>query len=452
MLLSNILHGHGISSLLGEDTVAEEVTHEVKRLFRSIGKGFAQYGLAEEENVFPFWVPGRLEILGKHTDYAGGESVLAALNRGFALVAHANKGDRLLIFDAESRQEIRVNLATSTFSSPFHWGVYVRTLINRMCSNFGPLRQGATIGLASNLPTAAGMSSSSALVSGLFLALAKLNSLENSPSFQENIQSNLDLSDYLGHIENGQTYKALVGDKGVGTLGGSQDHAAILCSKARTLRVFSFVPTRLVDEVSLPKDHCFVIASSGRRAEKTRNARKRYNRCATLARKVLECTSINPDGDLVTMGQLVQQSGFNLDEACTRLKKWEDGPELVLRLIQFNSETRNIIPAFVQALKSNALAELGDLVDQSQMLAASHLKNQVPETVHLAQSARSLGAIASSAFGAGFGGSVWALTEIHSAREFTRRWQREYEKAFPQWTQYARFFIDYTGNGALTER
>jgi galactokinase len=38
----------------------------------------------------PLWrrfTPGRIEIFGKHTDYAGGHSLLAAVPRGIALVA-----------------------------------------------------------------------------------------------------------------------------------------------------------------------------------------------------------------------------------------------------------------------------------------------------------------------------------------------------------------------------
>jgi galactokinase len=44
---------------------------------------------------------------------------------------------------------------------------------------------------------------------------------------------------------------------------------------------------------------------------------------------------------------------------------------------------------------------LGVLVDRSQAMAESILRNQVPETIHLARSARELGAVAASAFGAG---------------------------------------------------
>lgn len=37
--------------------------------------------------------------------------------------------------------------------------------------------------------------------------------------------------EYLGCIENGQSFKTLVGDKGVGTFGGSEDHTAIMASE-----------------------------------------------------------------------------------------------------------------------------------------------------------------------------------------------------------------------------
>ena len=44
---------------------------------------------------------------------------------------------------------------------------------------------------------------------------------------------------------------------------------------------------------------------------------------------------------------------------------------------------------------------------------------KVPETVFLAKSARAEGALAASAFGAGFGGSVWALVPTESVASFT---------------------------------
>jgi len=50
--------------------------------------------------------------------------------------------------------------------------------------------------------------------------------------------------------------------------------------------------------------------------------------------------------------------------------------------------------------------KIGVLIDRSQDGAERLLGNQVPETIALARLARDLGAVAASAFGAGFGGSV----------------------------------------------
>jgi galactokinase len=77
------------------------------------------------------------------------------------------------------------------------------------------------------------------------------------------------------------------------------------------------------------------------------------------------------------------------------------------------------------------------------------LKNQVPETVHLARRARELGATAASAFGAGFGGSVWALVTREGAEEFLRRWRDDYSRHFPQHAARARFFGTTAGPAAF---
>jgi len=46
------------------------------------------------------FVPGRIEVLGKHTDYAGGRSLTAAADRGFAAIAVARQDGQLKVTDA----------------------------------------------------------------------------------------------------------------------------------------------------------------------------------------------------------------------------------------------------------------------------------------------------------------------------------------------------------------
>ena len=63
--------------------------------------------------------------------------------------------------------------------------------------------------------------------------------------------------------------------------------------------------------------------------------------------------------------------------------------------------------------------------------AETLLENQIPETVELARLARASGAFAASSFGAGFGGSVWALVDADGAADFETRWLAAYAGKFP---------------------
>ncbi|MFM8439656.1 MAG: galactokinase, partial [Acidobacteriota bacterium] len=82
----------------------------------------------------------------------------------------------------------------------------------------------------------------------------------------------------------------------------------------------------------------------------------------------------------------------------------------------------------------------GGLIDLSQRNAERYLRNQTEETIHLQRSARNLGAIAASAFGAGFGGSVYALINSEAAPEFSNRWRASYIGRFPVAGGFSEFF------------
>src|SRR5699024_6599117 len=105
------------------------------------------------------------------------------------------------------------------------------------------------------------------------------------------------------------------------------------------------------------------------------------------------------------------------------------------RLTQFLEESGRIIPAASEALEQEDLERFGALVDQSQRGAETGLCNQVDETIALQRIARELGAHAASAFGAGFGGSVWALVPEQEAGAFAERWAAHYHRAHPDTVQ-----------------
>ena len=118
---------------------------------------------------------------------------------------------------------------------------------------------------------------------------------------------------------------------------------------------------------------------------------------------------------------------------------------LLDRFEQFWKESEEIIPRASAALLRNDLRGFGELVQKSQFAAESLLRNQVPETIWLAEAALSLGAYAASAFGAGFGGSVWALVPCAEAAQFARSWQKMYECSSHMAAASSKFFVTSAG-------
>src|SRR5262249_2075418 len=134
---------------------------------------------ADASNVHACWVPGRIEFLGKHTDYAGGRSLLCAAERGFAVVSAARDDRAVRVHDACSGESAKGWLSTAITAHAGHWSSYPTTVARRVARNFGPKLRGVDIAFASDLPPAAGLSSSSALIIATFFALAKANDLES---------------------------------------------------------------------------------------------------------------------------------------------------------------------------------------------------------------------------------------------------------------------------------
>ncbi|NNE36039.1 MAG: hypothetical protein HKN13_12425, partial [Rhodothermales bacterium] len=221
-----------------------------------------------------FFVPGRIEVLGKHTDYAGGDSLLCAVSHGFCFVIQPTASSSLTVINAATGEGVNIGTRENRGSRSFlgHWSNYPNTVWQRVRHNVSEDLRGGVVAFASDLPEAAGISSSSALVVGTFLAIDAVNGIVDSAGFRANVPSLEALGDYLGCVENGRDYPGMPGTAGVGTTGGSQDQTAILCARAGELQHFSFGPTKFNRSVPIFPGYTFVIAASGVRAEKTGDA------------------------------------------------------------------------------------------------------------------------------------------------------------------------------------
>jgi galactokinase len=224
--------------------------------------------------------------MGKHTDYAGGRSLLAAISKAFCVVT-VDRDDAQCRFFSTAQPGGDVTLPMSATLEPKqggHWTNYPATALRRLSANF-PGLLGVDCSIACDIPAASGMSTSSAIICAVFLAVNGRNNLRARPEFKANITSEEELWEYLGCNENGQNFKDLVGDKGVGTFGGSEDHTAIMSCNAGKLNLFSYCPTRSEGVVTWPKGVKFVIGVSGQVAEKTGDKMADYNDASLLAKE-----------------------------------------------------------------------------------------------------------------------------------------------------------------------
>ena len=418
------------------------------RLFGEATRALRATGVSSDD--FHYWfVPGRIEFLGKHTDYAGGRSLICALERGFCVVAAARDDDRVRITDAGRNDRAEFGLSRELSPRAGHWSNYPMTVASRVAQNFPGVLRGADISFIGDLPPAAGLSSSSALIVAIFRVLARVNALDQRQEYSSNIHSLEDLAGYLGAVENGQGFGSLTGSKGVGTFGGSQDHTAILCCRPGELRQYSFCPVRHERSIALPDDHIFVIGVSGASADKTGDALEKYNRVSLLAAAVLatwRSATGRADPTLMAAATSSTDAPKRMREVLISSRSSIFSPqELLNRFEQLVIESTEIIPAVAQALANGAVDKIGALIDRSQEGAELLLTNQVPETIALARLARELGAVAASAFGAGFGGSVWALVKIDGAESFKSAWAEQYRLRFPGSGQRSSFFLTCAG-------
>lgn len=395
-------------------------------------------------------MPGRIELLGKHTDYAGGRSLLCATEQGFRAAAHPREDLVLRIEDRSSGATADLPLQADLPVPAGLWSAYPVTVVRRLSRDFGPLTTGLDLGFTSDLPRDAGLSSSSALVVMVALALGDANRLPERADWRAAIPNREALAGYLGAVENGRAFGAFAADGGVGTQGGSQDHTAILCCRPGMVVQYGFDPVRFERSVPFPAGYVLVVAVSGVVAAKTGEAMARYNELAEAAKELLGVWQEQHGGPARTLyAAITGRRG-----AALTLRGWLGGHprqrQLEARLDQFSAECEDIIPAVANLLEQGGVSGLGEPIDRSQLGAEQGLRNQVPETIHLQRSARRLGAAAASAFGAGFGGSVWALVREEAVQEFTHAWSADYLRQFPAQEGRAQFVTTRAGAPAAT--
>ncbi len=394
------------------------------------------------------FVPGRIELFGKHVDYGGGPSLTCAIGEG--ITAEWEPIDRPVIEveDRTTGRRARIPLRRDARSGGAHGGTYVTAVARRLARDFAPLKVGVRIQSSSTLPRSSGLSSSSAFVTLLVMALAEANKLRDRRAWRDHLGDPLQFAEYCGAIEMGGPFGPFAGDKGVGTRGGAQDHVAIVCNQAETVGAYRYLPAERVGRAAFPAHWSIIVGVSGVRATKTGGALADYNRASDVVRDLLGLWNRGTGRLDPSLGSALRSSPQAPERLADLARNAPDAPWFLARIEQFRSETERVVPQALLAFANADAALLGRLSVESQQRAETALHNQIPETMFLARAAMAAGAHGSTAFGAGFGGAVWAVADRDAVEEVRDRWKASYAAAFPNRAGKADWLIVRPGAGA----
>jgi len=232
-----------------------EVKTRMAALVRSFRRDF--FGA---KSVSIVRAPGRVNLLGEHTDYSGLPVLPMAVPREILCCSSRRRDKKIRVRNVDDKYppfEFAVRRRLS-FSQTGHWANYVKAAFQGLADHFGPSAglPGMDMLFHGNIPTGAGLSSSSALVVATALAL-----LSHTRKQVDNVQ----LAEVMAQAE-----------RYVGTQGGGMDQAASLLSENGKALKIDFFPLR-VQPVDLAKGFSFLVCNSMIQAQKTGAAMEAYN-------------------------------------------------------------------------------------------------------------------------------------------------------------------------------
>jgi len=416
---------------------------EIKRLFKEYYK---------REPQFFARAPGRINLIGEHIDYNNCPVLPAAVSREAVLAAAPRKDRKVLI---SSTQDGAENLEFSLEKNipPFptgSWGNYPKAAFQSMIAyaeSRGTSSEkfpGLDILYHSTIPSAAGLSSSSALV---VVTAILLQAAYTVPELKK--------IDFAALLAEGEKY--------VGTQGGGMDQTAILFGKANHAVKIGFNPLN-VDYVPFPEEYTVVVADSMVKAPKTREALEKYNlrsrecriAAAMLNRALSGRHSLkNPIaflGDLtekktgIPQDRLDKETGdFFRPEPYTpeeitsffgdvpgNLPLKPEPPQgfkLFQRFSHVMTEWKRVEDS-AEALTRRDMKLFGRLMDQSHSSCRDLYEISCRELDVLTEICRSGGALGSRLTGAGFGGCTVSVVASEKTEEILRYIEKHYYREY----------------------
>ncbi len=399
----------------------------------------------DEPEVSVLRAPGRVNLIGEHTDYNGLPVLPMAIDYDM-LVAFAPRQDMVVkaVNPDFPDRVFQLERKIPHFETG-DWGNYVKASAQGLIDHFGSTEglRGMNACFYGTVPVSAGLSSSSALVVGAALSLLQ--------SAGRRIERR-ELADRLADAE---WY--------VGTEGGGMDQAASLLAERDKALKIDFYPLR-AEPVFLPEGFTVVVANSMVVASKSQNARLQYNTrhavCRMATALLVKRLELDPHkyprlGDIYfhmgrdrmlaackqhmkwhgyTKTELSEALGISLDEFnqrfCTTVNGEHisgpaEGFKLLARTRHVVSESARVDQALAD-IRSGGGARMGEFMNGSYLSCRHNYEVSHPAIDDLVAIALEAGAAGSRITGAGFGGCTVSLVPDDRLESFLDELRRRY--------------------------
>ncbi|MFI6264570.1 galactokinase [Micromonospora sp. NPDC051006] len=325
--------------------------------------------------------PGRVNLIGEHTDYNDGFVLPFALPLRTVAAADRQDGQRWTVWSELSGETITFD--ADDVAEPGRvagWGAYVAGVVWAL-RDAGHAVPGARLAIASDVPLGAGLSSSAALEAAVLTALVDLGGLDLPAARQPRLAQ---------RAENAY----------VGAPTGIMDQsAAIRCRDGHAL----FLDCRTEEVEHIPFDlHAAGLAML---VVDSRAPHRHADGEYAARRKSCEAAA-----DRLGVAALRDVSVDQLDSALARL----DDDETRRRVRHVVTEDQRVLDTVV-LLRAGRVGEIGPLLTASHASMRDDFEITVPEIDTAVEAALAAGALGARMTGGGFGGCVLALVEADAA-------------------------------------
>ena len=366
---------------------------DLNKLWKLFNEKFTDTGLVKGA----FSAPGRVNLIGEHTDYNEGFVLPMAIEKEIIMLGQLRKDREARVFDLVYNVEIDFSLDKLISLRKNIWANYLMGVMDEI-QKAGYLLQGANLIFTSNIPQRAGLSSSAALEVVTALTLAKLNLLEIKP---------VEMAHLCRRAENNF----------VGVACGIMDqYVSCLGQKKYAL----FIDCRTNEYELIPfRNHNYQIVICNSKIQR-RLVNSEYNK------RKEEC-KVATEFFVHKLGHKIQAlRDVTIDE----YRKYQGQlPKVIARRTRHVITENYRVQIGVQALRIGNYSALGQLMIEShQSLKVDYEVSCVELDLLVDLALKQEGVLGARMTGAGFGGCTVNLIEKNYIDAFKKNIKNEYEK------------------------